>query len=106
MVWLANILLAVVGSAASFFGLQLAKKTAFAAAAVAAFLALTGAFVVAAKAILAGLVVALPAEFLGTAAAFLPDNLAACIGAMIGVRVARWIYDYHVETLRLVSFIT
>jgi len=102
----ANFFLSLVGALASFFGLSLAKKTMFATAAVAASLALTAAFILVIKGLTVGIVATLPAWAQTGAGLFIPGNTAACIGALISARVGRWIYDYHMETLKLVSYIT
>lgn len=106
MVWLANFFLGLVQSLLAILGLSLAKKAVYAATAAAALLALTTAFILAVKALFTGIVFVLPAWAQVGAGLFLPSNLPACIGALISARIARWIYDYHVATLKLVSSIT
>lgn len=105
MVWLANFFVQLAGSVLTWFGLQLSKKTVFATAAVSAFLALTSAMVLAVKGLAVGIIYAIPA-WAGSIGMLLPSNLAVCIGALVSARVAVWIYRYHVETLKLVSYIT
>lgn len=106
MIWLGNLFVALVTSIVSWFGLQLAKKTVFATAAVAAFLALTGALVIALKAAAVGIVYAMPGFMVSAVGMLLPGNLAACIGALMSAKTAVLIYRYHVENLKLVSHIT
>lgn len=106
MVWLANFFVSLVGSVVGYFGQSLAKKTLFATAAIAAFLALTTAFVLVVKALLVGIVYVLPPWAASVAGLMLPSNFSVCISALISARVARWIYEYHVETLKLISYIT
>lgn len=106
MVWLGNLLVTLVTSIVSYIGLQLSKRAIFATAAVAAFLGLTSACIVAIKALAMGIVYALPGWMAPSIGMLLPSNLAACIGALVGAKVAVAIYRYHVETLKLVSYIT
>lgn len=106
MIWLANIFLGLVQSLLTILGVSLAKKAVYAATAAAALLALTTAFIAVVKALLYGIVATLPAWAATGAALLLPSNLSACISAILAAKIARWIYDYHVETLKLVSYIT
>jgi len=106
MIWLGNLFVGLVTSVVSWFGLQLAKKTVFATAAVAAFLALTAACVIALKAAAIGIVYALPGFMAPSIGMLLPPNLTACIGALMSAKTAVMIYRYHVENLKLVSYIT
>jgi len=106
MVWLANFFVSLAGSILGYFGQALTKKTLFATAAVAAFVSLTTAFVLVVKALLVGIVYVLPPWAASVAGLILPSNFSVCISALISARIARWIYDYHVQTLKLVSYIT
>lgn len=106
MVWLANFFVSLAAGIITYFGKEVSKKTLFATAAVAAFVALTVAFVVAVKALAVGVVYALPAWAGPYIGMLLPTNLAVCLGALISARLALAIYRYHVETLKLVSYIT
>lgn len=106
MVWLGNLLVSLVAGIFSYLGAKVSQKTVFATAAVTAFAALTAAFVVAIKALAMGIVMVLPAwaaPYIGT---LLPSNIAACIGAIVSARLAVSIYQYHVENLKIVSYIT
>lgn len=106
MVWLANAILAIVASAVSFFGLQLSKKTVFAATAIATLLAFTTAFVVVVRGLLGAIVWIMPTWAAQGFSMFMPTNLSVCIGALMTAKTARWIYDYHITGLKLVSYIT
>lgn len=106
MPWLAGHLLKLVGWIVGLFGLKISQKALFGASALAAFVAITSAFVLATKALVIGLVWSLPAWAAPGVAAFLPTNTALCIGAVLGVKMARAIYNYHVTGLKLVSYIT
>lgn len=106
MLWLGQLLAALVGSVATFFATQITKKVALTAAALTAFTALTAAFAAVVKGLLTSIIYQLPDWAAAGAGLFLPPNLAACIGALITARIARWIYDYHIQSLKLASYIT
>lgn len=98
--WIVGLITNVV----AFFGLQLSKKTLYAAAAVTAMLALTAALIVAIKASLAGIAVGIP--FIPSQAyAFIPQNAAACIASIFSARFARFVYDYNMKALEVVASI-
>ncbi len=103
MAWLASILSGLFASLVGVFAGSLAKKAVYAATAAAALLALTTAFVAVVKGLLSGIVATLPTWAAAGAGLLLPSNLAACISAIIVASVARWIYDYHVATLKIVA---
>jgi hypothetical protein len=90
----------------AYIGLQLSKKTVFATAAVAAFFALTAACVLVIKAAAVGILYTLPGWMSAGIGMLLPYNTAACIGALMSAKTAVLIYRYHVENLKLVSYIT
>lgn len=98
--WFANIFAQFL----AFFGLQLTKKTAYAVAAIAAFLGLTTAFTLGIKAMLSGIVYAFP-DIPAAAFAFIPSNAAICISTLFAARMARFIYDYNVQALKIVASI-
>lgn len=106
MIWLGNLLVSLVTSIVTYFGAKLSQKTIFATAAVTAFSAITAAFVVAIKAIAMGLVYTLPGWMAGAVGTMLPTNLAACLGAIVGAKMAVAIYQYHLENIKLISYIT
>lgn len=105
MVWLANIFANLFGSLAGLFGAQLAKRTIFAGAAISAALALTVAFTLAVQGLLGGIVYVLPAIF-QPAFYVLQSNLAPCLSAIVAAKIGRAIYEYHMNTLRLVASIS
>jgi len=102
----ATLVASLFGSLASFFGLQMAKKTLFAAAAIAAGLVLTLAMFAAIKGLLAGIAYAFPAWALGWFVAIIPSNALACAGAIIAAKMARFVYDYNMENIKIASYIT
>jgi len=102
----ATLVVSLFGSIASFFGLQMAKKTLFAAAAIAAGLVLTLAMFAFIKGLLSGIVYAFPSGVGGWFAAIIPSNAAVCIGAVLAAKMARFIYDYNMENLKIASSIS
>lgn len=102
----ATLVASLFASLASFFGLQMAKKTLFATAAIAAGLVLTLAMFAAIKGLLAGIGYAFPSWALGWFAAVIPSNAVACAGAIIAAKMARFVYDYNMENLKIASYIT
>lgn len=101
---LATWIVGLVTNFVAFFGLQLSKKTIYAAAAITAMLALTGAMILAIKASLTGIAVGIP--FIpSTAYYFIPQNAAACISAIFAARFARFVYDYNMRALEVVASI-
>lgn len=101
---LATWLVGLIGNVVGYFGIQLTKKTLFATAAVAAFLLLTTAFIIAIKAMLLGIAVSMP-DLASSAYYFIPTNTASCISLLFSARMARFIYDYNVQTLKIVASI-
>jgi amino acid transporter len=106
MIWLGNLLVSLVTSVVGYFGAKLSQKTIFATAALAAFVALTSACILAIKAIAMAIVFALPGWAAPWIGMLLPGNTAACIGAIVAARTAVTIYRYHVEGLKIASYIT
>lgn len=85
---------------AAFFAQWMAKKTVMVTALVAGSLALTAAFVAAVSALMSGLAASVPSWVVGLGY-LIPDNMAACFGAIVSARIARWIYDYHFSVLKM-----
>lgn len=106
MPMLATLVVSLFGSIASFFGLQLAKKTIFATAAIAAGLVLTLAMFAAIQGLLVGIVYIFPPWAGGWFVAVIPSNAVACVGAIISAKLARFVYDYNMENLKIASYIT
>jgi hypothetical protein len=102
----ATLVASLFGSLASFFGLQMAKKTLFATAAIAAGLVLTLAMFAAIKGLIAGIGYAFPPWAMGWFVAVIPSNAVACAGAIIAAKMARFVYDYNMENLKIASYIT
>lgn len=102
----ATLVVSLFGSIASFFGLQMAKKTLFATAAIAAGLILTLAMFAFIKGLLAGIIYTFPPGVGGWFAAVIPTNAISCIGAVLAAKMARFVYDYNMENIKLASYIT
>jgi hypothetical protein len=97
------------GGIATFFAGFIAKKAAFALAAVATFAALTVAFVAAIQAVAAGITVAFPESspiILSLIWVVLPDNAALCVTACIGADTAVALYRWNSENVRLASMVS
>lgn len=96
---LANLLIALFGGLASFFGKFVAQKIAFrlalVALAAAAFVALLAALVALAD----GVVLAVPPEFLVPSTWCIPANLSLCIAARLGAELAALAYRWHQRVL-------
>lgn len=105
MVWLANWALGLVTTLVGFFGLHLSKKTMFAGAAIAAFVAITAVMVASVKALAMTLIYALP-PWAGSIGMLIPSNAAVCIGALVSAKGAVFVYRYHLETVRLAAWVT
>lgn len=88
------------GMFAGLFG----RRTAVTLAVVTAIIAMTTALSVALKAILTSISAyatpVLPQVFLDGIAAFYPQNLEVCLGAMFSARVAIWAYNFNKEILK------
>jgi hypothetical protein len=105
MIWLGNLLVSLVASIVAYLGLSLSKKTLFATAAITGFIALTTAFIAVVKGLMVAIQYSMP-SWIAPGFYVLPSNVAACLGAYVAARIARSIYNYHVETLKLASYIT
>ena len=96
---------AVVSAIAGFFATWLSKKAALASAAIAVFAGLFVTFATVVAGLASSLTVTLP-TWAASGVLFLPDNLPVCISALISAKLARLAYSYHVEMLKVVSYIT
>jgi len=95
---------AILGSMAGMLGQWMTKKAALGTAAVTAFGLLTYGVWIALKAAMMGVLVAAPAFC--ELSWLIPDNTAACFGAMISATVVKAVYDWHVENIKILSYIT
>jgi hypothetical protein len=84
------------------FGFELTKKTAYATAAIAAFLSLTLVFTLGIKVLISAIIAPFP-DIPTAAFAFVPQNLSLCASTVISAKMARFIYDYNVQALKMVA---
>lgn len=93
-------------SLATWFGQWFTKKVAMVAAAGATFVALTLAFWGVMVAAIAALSYSMPSWLSSGIGQVIPGNLSACVSALVAARLARAVYDWHVENLKIMSYIT
>jgi len=101
-----GILQGLFGSLAGFFGQWLAKKTAMAAAAIAVSISLTLALALTLKGLIVGFTAILPGWMAMGLDAVVPGNFPVVVSAVISAKVARFVYDWNMENLKLVAYIT
>lgn len=94
----------ILGSLAGFFGQWMTKKAAIGSAALAALAAFTIGFWVALKALMMGVLVAAPS--ICELSWLIPDNAAACVSVCISATIVKAVYDWHVENIKVLSYIT
>jgi len=94
------------GSMAAFFGQWMAKKTALATAAVTVSITLTLVLGATLKGLLIGFVAILPNWMAIGFDAIIPGNFPIMVAAVISAKVARFIYDWNMENLKIISYIT
>jgi len=94
----------ILGSLAGFFGQWMTKKAALGTAALAAMAGLTIGFWLSLKAIVMSVLVAAP----GFCALswLVPSNTAECVAICVSATVVRAIYDWHIENIKVLSYIT
>jgi len=83
-----------------WFAARMGKNAGVVVALMAAFAALWSALLLAINGALYGLAVAVPAPA-ALVLSMLPSNLGAGVAAILTMRVARFIYDYHREVVKL-----
>lgn len=97
-------LAAIFSSLLDFFLKYFTKKTALGLAAVGIFSAMTLGLAGLLSGLLLGITVAFPSSCYFTL--LIPTGTSAMISAVISGHIARWAYDWHVENLRIMSYIT
>jgi len=95
---------ALFGSLASFFAQWLTKKAALGAAALTVMAGLTVGFWVALKGLMTAVLVAAPS--LCALDWLLPNNTGACFAAVISAHIVRAVYDWHIQNIKVLSYIT
>lgn len=98
--WLATILGALFGGLLTFFAKFLTKRLALTAAFISASLGLFAVFWSAAWALVQGIIGVAPVELSMGLAFIVPSNAPACLGAMLTVDVARWVYDWNTRVIQ------
>lgn len=97
-------LAALLGSFAGFFGQWMTKKAALGTAALASIAGLTVGFWLGLKALMVGVLVAAPA--LCELSWLIPSNTAGCVAVMVSSTVVRAVYDWHIQNIKVLSYIT
>jgi len=81
-----------------FFGARYALKFLVITVSIAAFVALAAGV----NALISGITATLP-DWAQVGAYFLPNNLAACLSALMTAKTARWAYDFQRSRLMMVG---
>ena len=98
--WLAGVLGSLFAGLVTFFVAFFTKKLALTAAFITGSLLLFGVFFAVCWGAFQAIIYASPPE-LGLALAFLgPSNAPACMGAILTVEVARWVYDWNTRVIQ------
>lgn len=98
--FLATVMGSLFSGLLTFFAQYLTKKLALTAAFIAASISLFAVFFSVCWSILQGLIVVTPPEISLALAFFVPTNAPACIGAILSVNVARWVYDWNTRVIQ------
>lgn len=99
--WLAGAFTGVTG----FFATWLSAKAAIAAAALTVLGALWLAFALSISGAVTALAVSLPAWAAG-GLIFIPTNVPTCLAALFTAKIARMVFEYQREMIRVISYIT
>lgn len=97
-------LAALLGSFAGFFTQWMTKKAAMGTAALASIFALTLGFWAALKALMTSVLVAAPA--LCEMSWLIPSNASLCVAVCVSATVVKAVYDWHVQNIKVLSYIT
>ena len=98
--FLAGVLGSLFAGLISFFAKYMTKKLALTAAFIAASLSLFGVFFSVCWTVLQGIIFVTPPEISLALAFFVPSNAPACLGAILTVNVARWVYDWNTRVIQ------
>lgn len=99
MQWLLGGLAALVQVIVSFFIGFVTKKTAQIIAALGLAAAVSGALIVALGFAISSVVISAPTGWVAFGIGLLPYNTPACIAAVIGGNLARWLYDWQTRVI-------
>jgi len=91
------------GASIAFFSLQTAKRVAIIVAVIAFMIASALALADAFLSIINSLTVVIPNEIIVASTWVFPDTTANFIGAMITLRVARFLFDFFISTSKLTT---
>lgn len=100
------LLMGLFGSLIGWLGQWFTKKVAIGIAASAAFVAMTVGMWAICFGGIAALKATLPDVVQLAAAQVIPSNVPACISAYISARMAKTFYDWNVENLKIMAYIT
>ncbi|GGP24428.1 DUF5455 family protein [Silvimonas amylolytica] len=102
MALFAGWLLTLITQVLTALGVSFSRKLAIGAAAVAAMLICLGVFVTAIGGLLNGIAAGAP-EWIVQGMCFIPSNAPACLGAYFSARVARFVYDFHMDAIKTLA---
>lgn len=83
-----------------FFAKYFTKKIALGLAFIALLIAITAAFVATIEALFLSIYYFAPVELNSAMSMFLPSNFKVCISAIIGAKLALWVYTWNVKVLQ------
>lgn len=98
--FLASALGALFAGLISFFTKYLTKRLAITAAFISASIGLFAVFFGVCWSILQALIVSTPVEVSLALSFFVPSNAPACLGAVLSVNAARWVYDWNTRVIQ------
>lgn len=86
---------------ATFFAGFITKKFAVVLAVVAVIAGLTGALIISLNTLMQTLTVSFPGGWFETGFSVLPENTNLCASTYFSAKLAKWVYDTHIETIKL-----
>lgn len=86
---------------ASFFAGFIAKKFALVLAMIAVIAGLTGALIITLNNLMNAITISFPGGWFETGMSVLPDNTNLCASTYFSAKLAKWVYDTHIETIKL-----
>lgn len=98
--WLASVLATLFAGLITFFVQFMTKKLALTAAFITGSLLLFGVFFGVCWAAIQAILFAVPQEAAVGLRFLLPSNAPACLGAMLTVNIARWVYDWNTRVIQ------
>ena len=98
--FLAGVLGSLFAGLVTFFAKYLTKRIALTAAFITASLGLFAVFFAVCWSILQSLILVTPPEVSLALAFFVPSNAPACLGAILTVNAARWVYDWNTRVIQ------